>query len=255
MMYEGSHLIIFTKFLKLAEDRQNQIAVLKELVPWSNVEAILSIGGGDGYIELELLGCIPRGKLWYIDPSVEQCEVFKRSVTNRNLSDRVEEIQQLTFQQYEVHCKFDLVLSIFSWFYIGNEMNCYEKLMKVLKPQGIACILMPNIESIETDFNLVYSPDERTVLTGDKVERDMKDQNIDTRRYTYTKWLPIDQLLVDGQPTDACMAFASFIAMKSIGQFSSREKDGIVNMVLNRAKISRVPLRWDIIVGYNTLSG
>ena len=97
-LYKGSHQQLFEEFLKLVDDSDNHIAALLELVSWRNVHSLLSIGGGLGTVEATILRNAPKAKVWYLDPSYEQCQSFRKFMRQKNLQDRIEDVAQSTFQ-------------------------------------------------------------------------------------------------------------------------------------------------------------
>jgi len=115
-LYTASHRAAFEVFLHLVDDTAAQAAALLKMASWHDVSSLLSIGGGKGSIETSLLRHAPQARIWYLDPSPEQCHVFREQMQAEGLSDRVEEVAQTTFQAYAPQQTFDRILSIFSWY-------------------------------------------------------------------------------------------------------------------------------------------
>lgn len=249
-LYEGSHRDLFQLFLKLVDDSDAQIKALLDLTTWEEVDSILSVGGGKGIVEATLLRqALPQAKMWYLDPSGEQCQAFRQYMQQENLLERVEAITETTFQDYAVDQQFDRIVSMFSWFYIGTKEHWLYKLLSLLDTNGIACIVLPNIDSIEADFNRRLSPDERTTLVGDELVQALETLPCEVSQHTYTKWIPIgDMLTRTEEACEASLAFAGFVALRSIDSFSTVEKQQIVDLVKARQEPDGVPMRWDVIV-------
>lgn len=182
--YTGSHRELFQIFLKLVDD-PNQTAALLNLTSWNDVRSLLSIGGGQGAVEAALLRNAPQAKVWYLDPSPEQCQAFRQHMKKAQLLDRVEDVAQTTFQDYNTSQTFDRIVSMFSWFFMGSDKHWLTKLLGLLNPNGTACLILPNTESIEVDFNRSLSPDERMTLAGDEVMNTLKKLDCAMTQYTY----------------------------------------------------------------------
>ncbi len=249
-LYEGSHRDLFQLFLKLVDDSEAQTNALLDLTTWEEVNSILSVGGGMGIVEATLLRqALPQAKMWYLDPSVEQCQAFRQYMQQENLLERVEAIAETTFQEYAVDQQFDRIVSMFSWFYIGVEERWLYKLLSLLNTNGTACIVLPNIDSIEADFNRSLSPDERTTLVGDELVQALATLPCEVSQHIYTKWIPIgDMLTSKKEASEASLAFAGFVALRSIDSFSATETQQIVDLIKARQEPEGIPMRWDVIV-------
>ena len=245
--YTGSHRELFEIFLKLVDD-PNQTAALLNLVSWNDVRSLLSVGGGEGMVEATLLRNAPQAKVWYLDPSPEQCDAFRQYMEKEELLERVEDVTQATFQDYNTHQTFDRIVSMFSWFFMGAEKRWLTKLLDLLNPNGTACLVLPNTESIEVDFNRSMAPDKRMTLAGDEVMNTLKTLDCTATQHTYTKWLAIDDLFADEQLSLASLAFAGFVAMRPIETFTSEERDHIIELLNARREAQGVPLRWEVIL-------
>ena len=248
LLYEGSHRDLFEVFLKLVDDSQAQTAALLDLISWEDTRSLLSIGGGEGIVEATLLRNAPQAKLWYLDPSPEQCQAFRRHMKQEHLLERVAEIAATTFQMYETRQKFDRIVSMFSWFYIGTHQRWLRKLLNLLSSNGAACLVLPNSESIEADFNRSLSPDKRTMLVGDEVMSALEAFDCKVTQHTYMKWLATNELFDGELASEASLAFAAFVALRSITTFTPDEKRHIVELLNARRAAQGVPLVWDVIV-------
>ena len=87
--YEGVHRELFEVFLELADDGVAQTRALLELAPWEGVRSLLSVGGGEGLVEAELLRHAPDAGIWYLDPSPEQAAAFRAHLDAGGLSSRI----------------------------------------------------------------------------------------------------------------------------------------------------------------------
>lgn len=253
-LYEGSHRDVFQLFLQLVDDSEAQIAALLDLVTWENANSILSVGGGEGNVESTLLLHAPSAKLWYLDPSSEQCDAFRHHMRKTALSDRVADVAETTFQDYALGKEFDRIVSMFSWFYIGTEQTWLRKLLNALSPSGIACIVLPNSESIEAEFNKRFSPDKRTTLVSEELVSALQMLDCHVDQHSYVKWLA-DSKLFDGDHLSAAsLAFAAFVALRSIKSFTAEDKRLIAELINSKRSNKGAPLSWDVITVYRNRS-
>jgi hypothetical protein len=108
--------------------------------------------------------------------------------------------------------------------------------------------VLPNIESIEADFNRSLSPDKRTTLVSDEVMNALQTLECNVTKHTYTKWLAINELFDGEQASEASLAFAAFVALRPITTFTSAEKRDIVDLLNARREAKGVPLTWDVLI-------
>ncbi len=253
-LYEGSHRRLFEAFLRLADDYQAQTAALLNLTSWSEVCSLLSVGGGEGIVEATLLRNAPMAEVWYLDPSPEQGDAFRSYMRREHLLDRVKGVAESTFQDYSTSLKFDRIVSMFSWFFIGTAQRELEKLIDLLAPDGVACLVLPNTDSIGADFNRSLSPDKRMTLVGDEVVEALDEFGYGSTRHAFTKWLP-DEAMFEGEAaSEASLAFAAFVAMRPIDAFTATDRDHIADLLQARRGANGVPLIWDVIVVKSGLS-
>lgn len=246
-LYEDSHRKLFKAFIKLVDDFDNQLSAILNSSSWTEVNSLLTIGGGGGILEAALLKNVPQASVWYLDPSEEQCAEFRERMISENLIERVKDITQSTFQDYRTDQPFDRILSNFSWFYIGTDQRWLTKLLALLTPNGIAMIVLPNASSIETIFYRALSPDKRMSLVGDDLVSAMGNLDCAATKDTYTKWLPMNDLFKDAQLSDGSLALAAFAGERPASTFSPDELGEIAELLKANQKTQGVPLSWDLI--------
>jgi trans-aconitate methyltransferase len=247
-LYTGSHRVFFEAFLKLVDDSDAQTAALMNLTSWNDARSLLSIGGGEGIVEASLLRNAPHANVWYLDPSPEQCHAFHQHMRKEHLLERVQDVAETTFQDYNPGRTFDRIVSMFSWFFIGTDQLWLTKLLDLLTPSGTACLVLPNTNSIEAEFNRSLSPDKRTTLVGEEVMNALKTLECTATQHTYAKWLAVNDLFDGERLSDASLAFAAFVAMRPVTTFTSAEKEHIAELLNAKRKAQGVPLTWDVIL-------
>jgi SAM-dependent methyltransferase len=246
--YEGEHRELFEVFLELADDSEAQTRALLELVPWTGVQSLLSIGGGEGLVEAELLRHAPDAGIWYMDPSPEQAAAFRAHLDAGGLSSRVRGIAQSTFQEFATPHRFDRIVSMFSWFFVGTNKPDLHKLIDLLAPGGMALIVLPGRESIEADLYEALSPDRHTTLVSQDLVMGLEGIGRTADLHSFTKWLGNDEMFVDDAPSQASLAFAAFVAMRPVSELTEEEIEMVTGLFHARREPRGVPLIWDVVV-------
>ncbi len=247
-LYKGSHRTLFEAFLQLVDDSEAQTYALLDLLSWEEARSLLSIGGGKGLVEASLLRNSPRAKISYLDPSREQCEEFRQHMKDENLLERVEDVAETTFQAYKTNQKFDRILSIFSWYFIGANQDMLKRLLDLLTPGGAACIVLPNTGSIFADFTRSMSPDKQMTLVGEDVREVLNSMDCKVIQHSHTKWLATKDLFDGEMASEASLAFAAFVAMRPMTTFTPAEKKKIADLLHARRETRGVPLTWDLLI-------
>jgi SAM-dependent methyltransferase len=246
--YEGVHRELFEVFLELADDGEAQTRALLELAPWEDVRSLLSVGGGEGLVEAELLSHAPQADIWYMDPSPEQAAAFRAHLDARGLSSRVRGVAQSTFQEFAPSQRFDRIVSMFSWFFVGADEPELAKLINLLAPGGMALIVLPGRGSIEADLNEALSPDRHTTLVSQDLVAGLERIGRTAGLHSFTKWLGNDAMFDDGAPSEASLAFAAFVAMRPISELTKEEIETVTGLLHARREPKGVPLIWDVVV-------
>lgn len=242
--YEGEHKELFEEFYCLVDDSVTQANVLLELLPWRQVRSILSVGGGEGNIEGLLLQSAPKASISYLDPSAEQCQAIRDHMARLDLADRVGDISQTTFQDYDSQVTFDRIVSIYSWFYVGTESRWLQKLLDLLAPGGAACLILPNAHTTENEF----AGDSHIPLCSNKLFDALQTLPCTVERHTHTRWLSAEKLFDGEKLTSAARAFVSFISRRGYEDFSAEEWRHAYSTFHARLEPQGVPLIWDALI-------
>ena len=108
-----------------------EIHFLDEIPVWANV---LIIGGGTGWILLELIKLKPHCKIWYIDSSAKMMELSKRKMGDNK------SIVFITGTEDDIPAnkQFDIIITNFYLDGFSNEVLpiIIEKIEKQLRPNG-----------------------------------------------------------------------------------------------------------------------
>ena len=199
-------------------------------------------------MEAELLQHAPDAGIWYLDPSPEQASAFRSLFDARGLMIRVRDLTQSTFQEYVTPHRFDRIVSMFSWFFVGAHEPELRKLIALLAPGGIALIVLPGKESIEADLNRALSPDRHTTLVSADLVAGLGRIGQTADLHSFTKWLDNDEMFDHDAPSKASLAFAALVAMRPISELTEEEIDTVTVLLHARREPRGVPLIWDVVV-------
>lgn len=243
--YSGLDRVVFEQALPLLDDHSRQTKLVQGRLNLGDGASLLSVGGGSGSIEASLLGGMNDAEMWYVDPSGEQAEAFRQTMVQHGLERCVRGVYQKTFQSFRTRRCFDAIVSSFSWFYVGIEKRWLRKLLVLLAPQGMACLLLPSAHSVEHELYHLVCPDRRMLLTGQDVASALRAADCVSTVVTRVKWIPADEVWSDGNLTAAARALASFAAQGPWREIPAPRKAAIREVFTASLGPRGVPLRWD----------
>ena len=84
-------------------------------------------------------------------------------------------------------------------------------------------------------------------FVGDVVIEALKPLDGIVTSQTGTKWLAHQALFTDDALSEASVAFAAFVAMRSASTFTADETTQITQLLTARHEEQGVPLRWDVL--------
>ena len=120
-----------------AKNSANQFQWAKELIPKLKLhgnETLLDIGCGDGKITVELVRCLPNGRVVGVDSSAEMIHLAQHNFPSKdypNLSFHVMNAKKLTF-----HSEFDRAFSNAALHWIVDQKTVLNGVQRSLKSGG-----------------------------------------------------------------------------------------------------------------------
>ncbi len=192
-------------------DRKRTLtAYLLESGVLDGAASVLSIGPGDGAVEVELmrksnlhLGFVEPSKLFY-----DQCLA---GIKAAGFEERITEACNASFQDYESSESYDVVLSLFSWFALGFDRDMLEKALRCVKPGGRLLICI-QAESSPSTLISAASRSDGISLTSEALSRWASEEGFAHRYEVYHGLVPAEQYLDDGGLTEAGRDLVSFIS-------------------------------------------
>jgi hypothetical protein len=102
---------------------------------------LLSIGGGYGAMEVHIAKEL-GAKLGFVEPSPNLMKAFERRVEAAGIASQITERIEAPFQKANLKFRYDLILSIHSWYYIGCDEMQLRKALSHLEPKGVLYIAL-----------------------------------------------------------------------------------------------------------------
>ena len=100
-----------------------------------NVSSILSIGPGEGEVEVRLAKEADR-EIGIVEPSKMLFDQLMKNARDADIQTKLLEAHQQSFEEFQPARKYDLVLSLFSWFAFGLNRQLLAKALSCRTPTG-----------------------------------------------------------------------------------------------------------------------
>jgi SAM-dependent methyltransferase len=135
-IYAGEYSDIYDGFTAVVQHARHVYQFLSEKDFIRRADHCLSIGPGKGLLELMLLEGLPNLQMALVEPSEPFVQGFIAVADEGGLLARVTEISNGKFENAVFKRRFDCILSIHSWYGIGNNQETLRKAMELLRPGG-----------------------------------------------------------------------------------------------------------------------
>jgi SAM-dependent methyltransferase len=135
-IYAGEHSHIYEGFSAVVQHAHHLYRFLSKRDFIRNARHCLSIGPGKGKLELMLLESFPKLQMTLVEPSGPFVRAFLEAAEECGVRARVAEASNGKFENAEFKRTFDCILSIHSWYGIGNNRETLRKSMELLRPGG-----------------------------------------------------------------------------------------------------------------------
>lgn len=171
---------------------------------------LLSIGPGEALLEKHLVSSGEIGSVFVVEPD---SRLFSKLVGSKN--EKIEG-RCAKFQDFATDQRFDHVISLNSWYYIGTDTQALEKALSLLKPSGSLII---GVISETTFGNHIQSRfrKKEPYLTGQQIAA-----WLDTNHYKYDITLdgyslPLSRFVSGETLTESGMKWSEFVVGRDLG--------------------------------------
>ena len=169
--------------------------------------SVLSIGCGDGAVEI-LLAREMGFSLGVVDPAAEYLESCQRGAVNAGIELR--EARQETFQDYNSSFKYDVVLSLYSWFAFEFDREILKKAIACCAPRGALLIILQGEASPSTEISAL-SQASGINLTAEKLSNWAQEEGFKHQVDVYHGDVIASTYLERGEFTQAGRDLVSFL--------------------------------------------
>jgi SAM-dependent methyltransferase len=135
-IYAGEYFDIYDGFTAVVQHARHVYQLLSEKDFIRAAHHCLSIGPGKGLLELMLLEGFPNLQMALVEPSEPFVKAFIAAADESGVLARVPEISTGKFEKTQFKRPFDCILSIHSWYGIGNNQDTLRKALDLLRPGG-----------------------------------------------------------------------------------------------------------------------
>lgn len=174
-----------------------------------NAETLLSIGPGDGLLEVRLAK--ERGlKLGLVEPSASLFKQLMRNSAEAGIDAQIIEAKNDSFENYTASQPYDVVLSLFSWFAFEFDLSALRKALGCRKPGGMLLICIQDAASPSTRISAL-SRSGGINLTSEELSRWARKEGFDHRIETYHGNVPAGIYLDGNQLAEGGRDLTSFL--------------------------------------------
>ena len=203
----------YNKIVAELERTKTLFEFLRENAAVDKASSILSIGAGHGEVEIRLAKELGR-QISVIEPSKNLFDRFMANASAAGISDQVFEACQQSFQEYEPHRTYELVISLFSWFAFGFDRQMLVKAFSNLAPTGQLLICLPEEANPMTKVAVASRPYDLT-LTSEALSAWAMKEGFEHSYDVYHGVVPANRFVRDGNMTQASRDLVAFVAARS----------------------------------------
>ena len=206
------------------------------------VSSVLSIGAGEGELELRLAK-EDKIKLAYVEPATQFVKRYKSRRAEIGVEEFCYEIWDGPFQNYSTESKFDLVILIHSWYAFGFDRKIFEKCSALLKPSGRIFITIISENSLTWKIGNLANNQSGQNLSAEKLSDWFKSESLDHDYRVNIRKVPAKKMLCGEELTPIGKNFVSFISFCPWNQMDVNLQDRIKRLFIEETKGENINLR------------
>lgn len=171
---------------------------------------LLSLGAGSGDVEVRIAKDTGR-QIAVVEPSRSYFQQFQQNVAAAGVQDLVLEAHCQSFEAYEPHRQYDVVLSLFSWFAFGADRALLIKALACRQAEGKVLICLPTADCPASKIS-AFSRSGGINLTSEVLSLWAREQGFDHDYDIYHGVVPAELYLKQGELTEQGRDLAAFLA-------------------------------------------
>jgi hypothetical protein len=244
----GKCPLVFTKYYDIAEHPKNFYRQLDDLSLFSGVKSILSIGAGEGVLEVRA-AVEHRTLLGYVDPSTPFYESFLQKVAAAGIEKQLVEAYNAQFQTCELKHTYDLVISSHSWYAFGLDRQMLEKALSAVAAGGHLFITILSDKSITYDLGVLLRNFDEEHLTAERLSQWALSEGFAHRYVMNEKRVPWSVFCTpDGELTQSGQDFSAFLMTTPWAEIPDKIRDAAVELFAKHRQGDDVILRCGCLV-------
>lgn len=191
------------------------------------ISSLLSIGAGEGELEIKIAK--EHGVfLGYVDPSDRRAKEFSLQAQEHGVESLTKETHVGTFQTFESHHQFDLVISVHSWYSIGFNRPILQKALDFLSPGGRLFITISSEEDVVKGNLSKREPQE----IAENLSEWASSEGFKHDFFVHRVPLPVEDFFHDGCLSEEAKALIAFINRAKWDDLPNSLKDGARDLFL-----------------------
>lgn len=211
---------IYKGFSDVVQHSKNFEAELRNLQLLSGVRSLMSIGAGEGALELSVAQSEAL-MLGYIDPSSPAAEVYQRNAQKAGLTQRCVETHVGGFESFQGQRSYDLVLSIHSWYAFGKNEHLLRKALQLMGPGGAFFLTLISRSSLVWKLaDLFENKEGSDNLCAEDISEFSKSLGLEHRFVLNRRVFPSTYFLKKGLLTQPARDVAAFLNFSSWDEIS-----------------------------------
>ncbi len=183
--------------------------------------SVLSIGCGDGAVEIRLAGEMGFS-LGVVEPAAAYMESCRRGAERAGIELR--EAHQETLQDYHSPFRYDVVLSLYSWFAFEFDREILKKAMGCRTSRGTLLIILQGEASPSTEISAL-SKASGINLTSERLSNWARKEGFKHQMDVYHGEVSASTYLEMGEFTQAGRDLVSFLLATPWEEISQRLRD------------------------------
>lgn len=224
---------VYQRFHSIVDHSSNYLQDLSERGLLNGVRSVLSIGAGQGALELYLASQYGV-KLGYIDPTPQFAKIYQEKLDEQKLRSYACETVVGSFEEYTSDMLYDLVISIHSWYAFGRDRALLEKALSSLKPGGQCFITIVSHDSVAWKLAQLGSSADNTADAAEGLSKWAQDIGCWHDYYINHRYIAYERLVQDGQLTEDGKSL-SLLHLKSWEELSQEIQAGFVEVLSDSA--------------------
>ncbi len=175
--------------------------------------SVLSIGGGFGALEVKIVKDY-EAKLGFVEPSSNLMDLFDARVKRFHLQSSVIERHVGPFQTFSPAPKYDLVIAIHAWYYVGCDKAQLKKALSLLNPGGTLYIALSSKMDWDAEFKDLLNSGEINLALEDLSDW-ANALGHENKVLIQPVSVPVDAWLQGDSFTERAMKWMSYIGRKN----------------------------------------